>query len=118
MIDSSPAITPADHNIHLFKDSSPLLNAAIPYRQLTGRLLYLSCTARPDIAAAVGVLIRFNSNPRTEHWTAAKGVLRYLKGTINYHLRLQCTDLNLTGFADANWASDIDNRRSTTATMD
>jgi hypothetical protein len=60
---------PLTDSIRLSKKASHPLNAAFPYRKLTGRLLHLASTARPDIAAAVGVLIRFNSNPRTEHWT-------------------------------------------------
>jgi hypothetical protein len=115
MLDCLPASTPADPNVLLTKNhNSELLSKETPYRRLTGQLLYLACTTRPDIAAAVGVLCRFNNYPRTEHWTAAKRVVKYLKSTINYKLQLKCENLQLTGFADANWASDLDSRRSTT----
>ena len=53
-----------------------------PYISVVGSLMYLAVTTRPDIAYAAGVLARFNSNPGSAHWQAAKHVLRYLKGTI------------------------------------
>jgi hypothetical protein len=41
-----------------------------PYANATGALSYLSNVTRPDIAYAVGVLCRFNSNPGPQHWKA------------------------------------------------
>lgn len=51
-----------------------------PYRELVGSLLFLLST-RPDIAGAVRELSQFMQNAAKEHWTAAKRVLSYLKGT-------------------------------------
>lgn len=47
------------------------------YRTLVGNLQYLSFT-RPDIAYAVNKLSQFMHSPTTDHWQAAKRVLRYL----------------------------------------
>ena len=66
------------------------------------------------IAAAVGVLGTFSDDPKNEHLTAAKRVLRYLKGTSELKLKLQPNSLELYGYADVNWAADIDSRKSTT----
>ncbi|KAK6163890.1 hypothetical protein DH2020_000754 [Rehmannia glutinosa] len=49
------------------------------YRALIGSLLYLT-TSMPDITFAVGVCARFQSAPKESHMTAAKRILRYLKG--------------------------------------
>ncbi|KAK6121009.1 hypothetical protein DH2020_045246 [Rehmannia glutinosa] len=49
------------------------------YRALIGSLLYLTAS-RPDITFAVGVCARFQSAPKESHMTAAKTILRYLKG--------------------------------------
>lgn len=39
--------------------------------------------------------------------------MRYLKGTVNYCLHIkQSTDLDITGFSDADWATSIDDRKS------
>ena len=51
------------------------------YSELVGGLLYLSVCPRPEISQAMGVLSRHMANPSMEHWTAAKGVLRYIAGT-------------------------------------
>ena len=50
-----------------------------------------------------------------DHWMGTKRVLRYLKGTLNYGLKFSVhgekTELN--GYSDADWARDVDTRRST-----
>ena len=52
--------------------------------------------------------------PRTAHWTAAKGVLKYLAGTSRYGLVFGGSTTELQGYCDADYASDTDTRRSTT----
>jgi hypothetical protein len=87
----------------------------IPYRQATGSLLHLACSTRPDIAAAVGVVCRINDNPGPQHWNAVKRILRYLKGTLSLGFLLGGSpNTVLHGYADADWASDVDTRNSTT----
>ena len=86
------------------------------YQQAIGCLTYMSTATRPDIAAAVGVLSQYMSKPSKDHWMGVKRVLRYLKGTLNYGLKFSVhgeqTELN--GYSDADWAGDVDTRRSTT----
>ena len=82
------------------------------YGALIGSLLYLAVCTRPDIAHAVGVLARYMSAPLKEHWEAGKGVLRYLRGTANYGLKFSKAS-TLRGYCDADYAGDIDTRRST-----
>ncbi|KAK3697978.1 hypothetical protein QZH41_003963 [Actinostola sp. cb2023] len=85
------------------------------YRQAIGCLTYASTTTRPDIAAAVGVLSQYTSNPSNDHWMGIKRVLRYIKGTMNYGLKFSAQEQNpqLIGYSDADWAGDIDTRKST-----
>ena len=65
--------------------------------------------------SAVGVLSQYMSRPSKDHWIGVKRVLRYLKGTLNYGLKFSAHDEDpeLTGYSDADWAGDIDTRRST-----
>lgn len=56
------------------------------FQRLIGKLMYLACGTRPDIAFAVGQLSRHNADPRNGHLQAAKRVVRYLKGTMNLDL--------------------------------
>jgi Reverse transcriptase (RNA-dependent DNA polymerase) len=90
------------------------------YREGVGGLMWLATQTRPDIAFPVGVLARFMQAPGDEHWRNLKRVLRYLRGTSTVKLQLggrtgvdrkACT---LEAFCDADWAADLDNRRSTT----
>lgn len=124
MSDCKPAPTPSVTGQVLTKDhcpSSPVelrAMASVPYRSVVGSLLYLSLSTRADIAAAVAVVSRFVSNPGQAHWTAAKRILRYLKGTtdlgIVFTKDTQVTEPGLTGYCDASWGGDLDSRCSTT----
>uniref|UniRef100_A0AAV1UYF0 Reverse transcriptase Ty1/copia-type domain-containing protein n=1 Tax=Peronospora matthiolae TaxID=2874970 RepID=A0AAV1UYF0_9STRA len=46
--------------------------ANFPYRNALGCLIYLMVGTRPDLAAAVGLLIQFASDPCPTHWQALK----------------------------------------------
>eukprot|EP00253_Pinus_taeda_P003386 PITA_03386 len=78
-----------------------------------GKLLYLTHT-RPDLSFAVGLVARFLQNPRESHWKAAKRILRYVRGTIQFgiHYSAKATPL-LVGFTDSDWAGDPYDRKST-----
>jgi hypothetical protein len=59
-------------------------SAEFDYPSAVGGLLYLSLTARPDIAQSVSVLSRFMSCPGQPHVEAAKQVIYYLYATKDY----------------------------------
>jgi reverse transcriptase-like protein len=92
MQDSKPVSTPLIPGLCLFASMSPqndveaLEIQQVPYISVIGSLMFLAITIRPDIAYAAGVLARFNSNLRPSHWLAAKHVLCYLKGTMDYRI--------------------------------
>lgn len=44
---------------------------------------------RPDIANAVRAVARYSSAPKFVHWTAALGILRYLKHTLAVGITLE-----------------------------
>jgi len=88
-----------------------------PYRSLVGSLNYAATSTRVDVAYAVGAVCAFAENPGEVHWTAAKRILRYLKGTAKDGLmyrRNVSGPLVLVGYCDADWAGDVDQRRSFT----
>jgi len=93
--------------------SGVLLEPGNRYGELVGSLLYLANTTRPDIAQAVGVLARYKEVATTAHWQEALRVIRYLKGTRDYALKLGGSDIPLEGFVDADFAGDVDMRAST-----
>ena len=63
----------------------------IPYTSAVGSLIYAQVCTRPDIAFAVGVLGRYQSNPGIDHWRATNKVMRYLQGTKDYMLMYRQT---------------------------
>eukprot|EP00873_Tetraselmis_striata_P023816 jgi/Tetstr1/444080/TSEL_003319.t2 len=96
---------------------SPLLDAdgRSQYVRLMGCLLYVSTCTRPDITTALSILGSVQKEPRVMHMTALKKVLRYLKGTMHRGITLgaDSTDnLRLVGYADADFAADLIQRRS------
>lgn len=68
----------------------------------------------PDISHVMGVVSRFMSNPGKAHWKAVEWILRYLWGTTNKCLYFGKRELKVQGYIDANFASEVDHRRSTT----
>ncbi|KAL3160750.1 hypothetical protein ABBQ32_14128 [Trebouxia sp. C0010 RCD-2024] len=84
------------------------------YSELVGSLLYLSVCTRPDISQTVGVLARHMGRPSPEHWIAAKGVLRYIVGTLQQGILFGSKGSSVVGYCDSDYASDAHTRRSTT----
>ena len=85
----------------------------VPYASAIGSLMYAMVCTRPDIAHAVGVMSRFMSRPGKQHWEAVKWILRYLKGSSDTCLYFTGASLKLQGYVDADFAGDIDSRKST-----
>jgi len=85
----------------------------VPYSSAVGSLMYAMMCTRPDISFAVGMVSRYQANPGQSHWKAVKRILRYLKGTADYSLCFQGENLQLMGYADADWEGDLDERKST-----
>ena len=85
------------------------------YQSLIGALLYIAVNTRPDIAISTSILGRRVTKPTSADWNEAKRVLRYLKGTADHVLHLGgAGNLQLECFVDADWAGEVDNRKSNT----
>ena len=83
------------------------------YRQLIGSLMYLVNT-RLDISFVVNFLRQFMVDPRRVHWTVAKHILRYIRGTMEYGLVYERRGtVQLAGFTDVDWAGCVEDRKST-----
>jgi hypothetical protein len=86
------------------------------YQELIGSLMWLSQRTRPDIQYAVNQLSQHCSEPVVRHWNAAIRIVRYLKGTLEYGITYQgggIHGIRLQGYSDADYAGNIDDRRST-----
>jgi hypothetical protein len=113
MFDSKPVCAPLDPGVKLLKSEEPP-DENLPYRELVGALTYLPTATRPDISFAVSYLGQFNNCYGKPHWTAAKRVLRYLKGTTKLGLTFFKKSQFLEGFVDADWGNCPNDRKSFT----
>ena len=76
--------------------------------------MYVMLCTRPDIANALGCVSKYCDAYDVSHWTAVKRNLRYLRTTKDFQLEFSGErHEGLTCYADANWAGDLDTRRST-----
>lgn len=83
------------------------------FRRLIGRLMFLVTATRPDIAFAVNQLSQYLAEPGQVHLGAAKHVLRYVKGTIDYGLVYGAKgrrQQGLIAYSDSAYANSKENR--------
>lgn len=89
-----------DPNSKLCFEKGELLSDSTHYRQLIGRLLYLTIS-RPDICFVVHKLSQFVVKPRVPHLQAVHMLLRYIKGSSAQEVFLSTsTSFQLKGFSD------------------
>ena len=112
MIGAKPYSTPSTSSKRLTKfDGEPLEDQSL-CRHIVGVLQYCTLT-RPDISFSLSHVCQFLHCPTTTHFTVAKRVLRYLKGTPDYCLTFTKGLLQLEAFCDSDWAGDPIDWKST-----
>ena len=105
--------TPADRGLQLQQDMGTE-DCDEDYRGIIGSLMYMIHT-RPDVAAIVSSLARYNDKAQHGHWLAARRVLQYL-----FHSRGKYLIFNpkispgkeLVVYSDSSWANCPDTSRS------
>ena len=91
------------------------LMSEIPYASAVGSIMYAMVGSRPDLGYAVGLVSRYMGNPGRIHWEAVKWIMKYLAGTSSFCLNFtKNSNFRVEGFCDADYASDLDRRRSVT----
>ena len=119
MENSKKGTLPFRHGVHLSKEKSPKTleqkerMSGIPFASAVGSLMYAMLCTRPDICYAVGIVSRYQSDPREEHWIAVKHILKYLRRTRDYMLVYSSGSLETIGYTDSDFQGDIDSRKST-----
>ena len=106
-----PASTPSPENA----DSPEEVSNKREYLQMVGSLMYLAVVSRPDIAFAVGKAGRKMQSPTEGDLNEVKRIFRYIKSEPKLEPKYSRHGNNqLIGYADSDWATNQDNRRSTT----
>ena len=101
--------TPLMVNEKLMKEDGAKKVDETLYRSLIGKL-YL--TARHHVCTQL--IVKIHDNPSQIHFGAAKRVLRYLQGTLNYGIWYERTNkVKLIGYCDSDWGGCIDDMKST-----
>ncbi|XP_016544317.2 secreted RxLR effector protein 161-like [Capsicum annuum] len=113
MEDYKFTITPMNQNKKFCKeDGDENIDKGL-YRSLIGCLMYLTAT-RPNIVNGVSLLSTYMHCASEIHFQAAKYVIRYVKGTINFGIIIKKTsDFKFHGFSDSDWVGCSDDMRST-----
>ena len=113
MEDCKSTTSPMNQKEKFSKDDGADKVDEMHYRSLIGCLIYLTAT-RPDILFAVSILSRFMHCASEVHLQAAKRVIRYVKGTLDYGIMYSHShNFKLHGYSDSDWAGCIDDMRST-----
>ncbi|MCO5607723.1 hypothetical protein L7F22_061922 [Adiantum nelumboides] len=87
------------------------------YRQIVGSLIYLTIS-RPDLSYSVGLESQFMQLSKKPHLDVVRHTLRYVCDTLDYVLFYEAsTELQLSGFTDADWAGSVCDRRFTSGFM-
>ena len=114
----NPAHTPGvGQKLSLDKPEENILNKEDKrrFQAITGSVMCLGQVTRYDIEYTVNQLARAMSKPSKAHMAAAKHLLRYLAGAMNFAITYKRVDFKLTAFSDANWGNNPDNEKSTSS---
>lgn len=87
----------------------------VPYASGVGIIMYGMVCSCPDLAYAISVVSRFMANPGPYLWEALKWTLRYLRGAQDVGLmfkRQEDITHPLVGYVDADFAGNLDTRKS------
>ena len=93
------------------------------YCEVVGSFNFLACQTRPEVSFTCSELSKFLSNPGPSHLEAVTRLARYIKGNPSLSLRYSKVPNpshwpthptnELWAFVDADWAGNVDTRRST-----
>ena len=112
MTDAVPRVSPLDVNQQLTADGATI-GVNVPFNEALGKQLWIATNTRPGISHSLKMLARHMSNSKQQHWNALKGVLRYLRGTVNLGLLYRSDGGSLVGYSDSDYAGDPMKRRRT-----
>lgn len=116
MSDSHATTLPIDPNTRLQKGQDTVdVKEHRLYQSIIGSCMYLVTCTRPDLAYPVSYLSQFLAAPSMVHLTAAKRLLRYIKGTKDLKLVFPfstTSDITLEGYSDSDYGNCLDTRQS------
>lgn len=118
MENCKPCNTPMEPNFRhddLKRKNSESIEIEERCRAAIGSIMYAMLCSRPDLCISISILSRYQSTASSQLWQSIKRVLRYVQKTQNLSLVFRKTDFQneIEGYADADWAGDRTDRKST-----
>ena len=66
---------------------------------------------RPYIENVIGIVARFQADPKEYHYTTVKRIFKYLKGTSNYAILYdRGNNFTLCAYTNVDWVGNMDDR--------
>ena len=109
----NPVHNPVVPGFKLTRDKEGVEVDGTLYKQMVGSLMYLTAT-RLDLMFSVSLISIYMEHPTESHLLAAKRILRYVKGTVEFGVFYKKGgDDKFIGYTDSDYAGDQDDRKST-----
>lgn len=111
--DARPISTPLLANQHIVRVDQPEVDVCY-FQSTLGSVMWAMLGTCSDLAYTVGALSQFSTKPSKEVEHVLTHVFKYLRGTSDTKLTYQGKrpESRLTGYVDADWAGDVNNRKS------
>lgn len=117
MPNCKPISVPLDQNGKISANAGFVLEDATMYRKMVGSFIYVTIS-RPNLSYTIGLESQFMQAPHKPHLDCVGHTLRYLRATADYaFFYATSVALVLYGYTDADWASSILDKRSTSGYM-
>ena len=87
MEQSKKGFLPVSHGTHLSQKQCPATAnerermSKVPYTSAIGSIMYAMISTRLDVSYAISATSRYQADLGEGHWTAVKGILKYLRRT-------------------------------------
>lgn len=114
MCDSNGAKTPVVPGTDVFGNDGKPFEDVHWYQMVMGRLIYLATHSRSDICFMVSRLCAFMHQPKVNHISMLRRILKYLKHTKHYRLCFSGNQSTVNLFCDADFGNDESTSRSIT----
>lgn len=111
--DCKPIGTPMVIGCKLSKEDESKSIDEKEYGSMIGKIHYV-VHSRPNIAHVVGIVARFQKNPKKAHLIETKRIFRYLKGIVDYRLWYPYGgNFDLKAYTNVDWAGNVDEQKRT-----
>jgi hypothetical protein len=114
-LDANLMLVPMDPNIHnSLRVDMDNVDTTFPYQGIMGNLTFASLGTWLDIIYVMSIMAKFFVKPIKTHCATDKCILKYLKGISHLVICFESSSMthSLIAYRDANYATNLDDKRS------